>query len=51
MTRHPAVGGYSRALHRDDLIRHLDEIAQDLPVDGGIRIEFRISPTPPVARL
>jgi hypothetical protein len=35
----PALGGHPRALRRDDLSRRMDKIAQDLPADGGVRIE------------
>ena len=35
----PSLVGHARTLRRDDLGRRVDEIAQHLPADGGIRIE------------
>ena len=35
----PTLGSHPRPLRGDDLRRRMDEIAQHLPADGGIRIK------------
>jgi hypothetical protein len=37
--RAPALPGHLCALRRDNLSRRLHQIVQDLPADGGIRIQ------------
>jgi hypothetical protein len=38
----PSLGGHPRPLRCDDFSRRIDEIAQHLPPDGGVRIEHPI---------